>query len=279
MLPKHNTNTHLIDLNLPSVSLNTNTFYPFRSKNEIGTMKWYENISTNYSMTAQNTINSTDSTIFNRCTLTNMQNGMNHNIPISSSIKILKYFTLTNSVNYSESWYLKTVRQRWDTVNVANKDSIYQRVKDSIFLRTDNVNGFAAARQFSFSSSLTTTIYGMAQFKYGFIRAIRHVMQPTVSFTYNPDFSNPFWGNMRTYTDTSYNKNKIHNIESYSIFQGEMYGAPPTNKSGKVNFGITNSLEMKVRSNKDTITGTKKIVLIENLTISTSYDLAAHSLN
>ena len=264
-IESYNTNTHEIDASLPSLTLNTNTFYPLRRKIQTGGLKWYENISINYTMSEQNNITSTDSTIFKKSTLDNMQSGMRHSIPISSNIKVLKYFTLTNSASYTEDWYLKTIRENWVTKSINGVDTS--------FLDVNSVGGFAAARQFSLSSSLTTTLYGLAQFKDGYIRAIRHVIQPTISFTYHPDFGAAMWGNMRTYKDA----NNV--TQYYSIFQNSMYGAPPTGKAGNINFGLSNNLEMKVRSKKDTITGMKKIVLIENLTITTSYNIAADSLN
>ena len=254
----YNTNTHVIDLDLPNVSLNTNTFYPLRKKVQVGGLKWYENISINYAMNAQNTINSTDSTIFNKSTFNNMQNGIKHSIPISSNIKLFKYFTLTNSVGYLENWYYKTIRKNWDA-------------KDSI-LKIDTLNGFAAAREFSYRAAINTTVYGMVQFKKGFIRAIRHVVQPSVAFTYRPDFAAPFWGNMRTYTDAT------GKLQRYSIYENTLFGGPPVGKSGSLSFSLSNNLEMKVNSKKDTVTGMKKIVLIENLSFSTAYDIAADSL-
>ncbi len=260
----YNTNTREIDLKLPSVNLNTNTFYPLRKKVQIGALKWYENIGVSYAMNSQNNIKTTDSTIFQKSTLENMQNGIMHSIPISSNIKLFKYFTMTNSVGYTEKWYYRTIRKgiAYDSING----------HDTSYVRVDNYDGFAAAREFSLRSSLTTTYYGMLQFKNGFIRAIRHVMQPSIAFTYHPDFGNDFWGNMRTYKDEN------GKVVKYSIFENGIYGGPPIGRSGNVSFGISNNLEMKVRSAKDTITGMKKLVLIENLTISSAYDIAADSL-
>jgi len=137
----------------------------------------------------------------------------------------------------------------------------------------DTIPGFKNAFDFNLSSSLTTKLYGMLSFKKGPVRAIRHVLTPTVSFSYTPDFGDPVWGYYDYYIDT--NGREV----DYSIFEGAIYGIPPGQKSGRVNFSLSNNLEIKVRSKKDTITGMKKIVLIDNFTISTSYDLAKDSLN
>ena len=253
----YNINTHAIDLNLPTINLNTNTFYPLRNKNKTSDFKWYENISINYSMGAQNLIKTADSTIFKQSTLDAMQNGISHAIPISSNIKVLKYFNLSNSISYNERWYFKTIRKGLD--------------KDSNVVTT-NSNGFAAARDFSFRTALNSTLYGMLQFKYGPVKAIRHVLQSSIGFSYHPDFAQPMWGNMRTYVD------KYGKTQQYSIFESSLYGGPPIGKSGSVNFSFGNNFEMKVRNRKDTITGMRKVVLIENLSVSTSYNIAADSL-
>jgi len=142
-------------------------------------------------------------------------------------------------------------------------------------VKEDTINGFENAIDGSFSSSITTRIYGMYQFGKNFpIRAIRHVITPKVSFSYTPDFGDPSWGYYKSYYDPNLDKE----VE-YSIFEGGVYGSPPRDKSGRINFSLGNNLEMKVRSKKDTITGTRKIKLIESFAIRTSYDLAKDSLN
>ena len=176
-----------------------------------------------------------------------------HSIPISGSFKLMKHFTLSSSVNYTERWYFRKITKKV--------------VNDSII--TDTINGFNTERDFSMSSSLSTRLYGMFQFRKGPIRAIRHVVTPSVGFYYTPYFKQYF----KSYIDPN-TKNSVE----YSIFERQIFGSAPSAKSGSFNFNITNNLEMKVRSRKDTITGLKKVILIENFTISESYDIAKDSM-
>jgi len=197
-----------------------------------------------------------------------MQNGMVHKIPISLPVKVLKYFNLSTSVNITDRMYTQSYRQYWsnDTVFEGNDTVVGS-------LKTDTIQGFRNAIDFSFSSTLTTKVYGMVKFKKGPIRAIRHVFTPSVGISYTPDFGSETWGYYNSYIDT------LGNEVFYSEFDGAIYGSPPSQNSGRINFSFGNNLEIKVPSKKDTITGVKKVVLIENLSFSGNYDLARDSMN
>jgi lipopolysaccharide assembly outer membrane protein LptD (OstA) len=259
-----NTSTHLVNLSLPSVSFGINRIYPFKKKVPKGNAAWYESININYSMIMRNDLSSADSLVFKPDVGKRFVNGMKHTIPISGSFKILKYFSWSNGINYNERWYTKTIRKTWvgDTSAIGG------------YINVDTVNGFTTARDYSFNSSVSTTIYGMKQFRKGYIRAIRHVVRPSVGFSFVPDFGTSqlgYWRDVQT--------NAKGTISKYSIFEGNnISGAPPQYKAGAISFSIGNNLEMKVRSAKDTVTGTQKIMLIDNFQISTSYDLAKDSL-
>ncbi|HRS54099.1 MAG TPA: putative LPS assembly protein LptD, partial [Bacteroidales bacterium] len=257
-----NTLTHIVDLNLPEIAFSTDRFYPFRKKNKIGENKWYENISLTYSMNAQNRISSLDSLIFSNNIFKRMQNGVHHNIPVYNSFKIFKYFTLNNLFVYNEKWYLQTIKKAWFN----NLDTAY--------LKIDTINGFKAARDFSFSSTINTRIYGMYKFNKGPIIAIRHVVSPAISFSWHPDFSKYYYG----YYYYTLNGNATSPV-IYSIFENGIYGYPQAGRSGIINFAIANNVEMKINSKKDSINGIEKIILIENFTISSAYDMAKDSLN
>ncbi len=142
------------------------------------------------------------------------------------------------------------------------------------FVQTDTVRGFRAARDFSFNASLNTRLYGMYQIKKGPVAAIRHVVTPNVSFNFRPDFGSEFWNYWG-----EYQSNADGDTRRYSYFEGLLYGGPPDGRSGAISFSLSNNLEMKVRSKKDTISGLKKLVLIDNFSINTSYDIAKDSLN
>ena len=254
----YNAQTGLMNIKLPSLSLSSATFYPLRRKEVSGSYRWYENISLSYSLSADNNITAQDSDLFKLTTLNRMQYGIQHTVPLSLSIKVLKYFNWTNSVSYNERWHWSTIRKHFDTVN------------NSVVI--DTVRGFRANREVSFTSSLSTRIYGMFNFKYGPLKAIRHVINPSVSFNYHPDFGNPTLNWWQSYTD---NTGYVHR---YSIFEQSLYGGPPDGQSGRLTLSVGNNLEIKVADKKDTVTGTRKITLLENLNLNISYDLAKDSL-
>ena len=254
----YNVQTGLMNIKLPSLSLSSVTFYPLRRSQPTGSYRWYENISLSYSLSADNNITAQDSDLFRQSTLDRMQYGVQHAIPLSSSIKVLKYFNWTNSISYNERWHWSTIRKSYDTATAVTT--------------IDTVRGFRANRDVSFSSSLSTRIYGMFNFKYGPLRALRHVINPSVAFNFRPDFGSERLGYWQQYTD---NSGYVHR---YSIFEQSLYGGPVDGKSGQVRFSVGNNLEIKVKSAKDTVTGTRKITLLENLNLSMSYDLARDSL-
>lgn len=261
--------TKQLDLTLPKITFTINRFYPFRKEVQIGELKWYDNISVNYNMAAQNTINTYDSLFFNEDLTKKMRNGIKHSIQLSSgSIKILKNIVWSNNINYTERWYSQQHIKSWrsDTLYL-NEEPLYD------YIGTDTINGFFAARDYNFSTSLSTILYGMYAYKGGAIKAIRHVMKPSLAFNIRPDFGTQEWGYYKYYLDDFGDKVK------YSVYDGSIYGTPPDGKSGSFSFRLSNNLEMKVRSRKDTVTGTKKVVLIEDFTLTQSYDIARDSLN
>jgi lipopolysaccharide export system protein LptA len=265
---QQNTINRTVNMTLPSLNLNTKQFYPFRKKVLKGKPAWYENISLKYTLNAENRIQTYDTLLFNPGWQDDFKYGARHSIPISSSIRLLRYFTMTNSLNYTERWYPYAKDYRWNPeTTIQNGDTL------NGFVEIDTTYGFHAAREFSFTSSISTRLYGMYQLKKGPVKAIRHVVTPTASFNLRPDFGTEFWGyyqEVQNTTDGKYGR--------YSIYDGMLYGGPPDGRSGMVSFGFNNNLEMKVRSRSDTITGTKKIAIIDNLSFNTSYDIARDTM-
>ena len=254
-----NAQTGIMNIKLPSISLSSVTLYPLRRRTPAGAYRWYENISLSYVLNAENNLTTPDSELFTAVTLDRMQYGVKHSIPISSSIKVLRFFNWTNAIQYNERWHWSTVDRTYDAATGT--------------LVTDTVHGFSANRDFSVSSSLSTRIYGMFQFKYGPLKALRHVINPSVSFSYHPDFGDARFGWWKEYTD---NTGYVHR---YSIFQNSLYGGPPDGRSGNLRLSIGNNLEIKVKNPFDTAAEIKKVALIENLTLAMGYDLAKDSLN
>ncbi|MBW6459389.1 MAG: hypothetical protein K0B08_02345 [Bacteroidales bacterium] len=263
-----NTLTHVVNVTFPEVSFSVNRFNPFSSSNRVGRTRWYHNITTNYNMNARNTLSTTDSLFFSEKSLREMKNGIRHTMPISSPIKLMKHLTWTNTLNLTDRMYFESYRKYW------SNDTLFTGSEPVVgYLAKDTLQGFHNIFDFGFSSSLSTKVYGLLQFGPKFpVNAIRHVLTPTVSFSYNPDFSSDFWG----YYDSYYDQNGQE--IRYSKFEGALFGAPGSGTSGRVNVNLTNNLEMKVRSRKDTITGTRKVSLIDQFVVNLSYDFARDSL-
>ncbi len=259
---RHNQNTQTGAFNviLPDASFNVSRLFPFKRFGKIGNEWWrsiYKNLGFNYSGVATNQL-STNDTLLALNQIGNLsqdfRNGMRHSIPISTSFKLLKFFNINPSANFSDNWTLETYRQRFD-------DEQGRVVRDT-------VRGFERAGNVNFNAALTTKIYGMFQLKKGPVKAIRHVMTPQVSFNYQPAVVS----GRRTFTNANGEE------QTYNIFNGTVYGSPSRNRSGRMGFNLLNNLEMKVKSKKDT-TGVKKITIFENLGFSSSYDFNADSLN
>lgn len=265
---RQNTLTKIVNITLPELTFSVNQFFPFQKKNNMGKKKWYENLNVSYTTNAKNYLSLPDSLLFKKGWENSLQNGIKHSIPINLPIKVLKYFTLSNSINVTDRMYFDYRDKYWsnDTL-VSGSDTIVG------YLVSDTIHKFKNAVDFSLSTRLSTKLYGMVNFKKGPIRAIRHVLTPQVTFTYTPDFGSEFWNYYDSYVDQ-------HGVEQvYSKFEGSLFGTPSNGKSGRISFSLSNNLEIKVPSKKDTITGLKKVILIKDLSLSGSYDVAKDSMN
>ena len=256
---RHNQNTanNNISLTLPDISLNSKRIYPFKLIGSSGKNDWFDKISIKYSMNSKNTISTLDSLLFTKNSISNFRNGMKHYIPISTSIRILKYFNLNSSFNLTERWYLNQINKKWENNS----------------LKIDTINKFTRGNDYNLSTGINTKIYGQIKLKNKNIKGIRHVISPSINFIFKPDFSDEKYG---YYKSIQINENG--DTEKYSIMNNGIYGSPSNTKSGNINLSIDNLLEMKVKNNKDTNENIKKIKLIENIGISSYYNIFADSL-
>ncbi|MFV0471874.1 MAG: putative LPS assembly protein LptD [Paludibacteraceae bacterium] len=278
MLINQRTRDSTISLTLPNVSISMSRIYPLKRKNAIGKERWYEKISLSYSGTMSNSINTKEYLLLKSSLAEDWRNGMQHSIPISASFNILKYITVSASANYQERWSLKTVQKSWEW-NEAKRTG--KEVQETVY-------GFARNGSFNTGLSANTTLYGFyTPLKSIFgdnIQKIRHVLTPSIGLGYNPDFGDPFWGVWDSYTkrtvDPKDNTKIIEEQVYYSRFSNTVYGGPGRGKSGSVNFSLGNNLEMKVANPNDTTKAdaTRIISLIDNLSISGSYNMAADSM-
>lgn len=262
-----NTQTRRVTVSAPNVGLNMSRIFPFKgnsTNNNAG-----RNIGISYSGNFKNSLNVADSNIslnnFENIIANEMRNGVQHNIPISTSAKIGKYFTLQPAISYNELWYFKTISREFNTDNaVIDEDG---NVIPS--LDTDTISGFSSSRNIQFSANLSTKLYGMAQFKKGKIKAIRHVMTPQINYSFTPEVRD----GLRSYTDTSGAE------KEYSIYETGIFGSTNRARSNRLNFNIINVVEMKVAEKSDTGTVLKKVRLLDNLGIQSGVDFERDSLN
>ena len=251
-----------IAVTLPNLNIQVNRFYPFKRKKMAGKEHWYEKIGMSYSGTLTNSINTKENRLFKSSLIKDWRNGMRHQIPISASFALFKYINVTPSFSFTDRMYSNKVMQSWD--------------EERRTVRRDTVYGFYNVYNFSMSIGANTKLYGFYVPKPWFggkkIKAIRHMLTPSVSFSYAPDFSKPMWGFYDSYVRTDANGDV--STVTYSPFSGNVYGTAPSGKTGSVQFDISNNLEMKIRSDRDS-TGERKISLIDELGMSMSYNMAA----
>ena len=260
-----------ITLTLPQIRLTASTFTPLKRKHAVGKERFYEKIGLSYTGEMQNKLVNAklDSNFYRKETLDLFQSGINHTIPVSASFKVLKYITISPSFNYQERWYTTKLNKEWD-------DSYIQYTKNDTIIggvRVDTLSEFSRVYNYSVGVGASTKIYGMYRFRSEVLKAIRHVVTPSVSYSLTPDFSAAKYGYYSTYA-----KNAEGEIASYSFFEKGIYGVPSSQKQSTLSFSLGNNVEAKVRSKTDTVTGTKKIKLIESLSLNGSYNFAADSL-
>ncbi len=267
-----NTNTDIVNITLPSLSLDMSRINPLKRKKQVGKQRWYEQIYLTYGMDAKASVSAPDSVIFTNKVWDEVRSGMQQNASTGLNFKVFKYVNVSPNVNYREIWSLRTTRKEWidEETYMLNPDT---DLIDTIppHLEEFLVDGFAAGRQLNGGVSLTTKIFGMKEFRKGSIKAIRHEMTPSVGFTFTPDLS------ADTYRDVQINEEG--DSTTYSIFEGGIYGSPNRNRSASLSFGVNNNFQMKVASRKDTTEDFKKIRILDRLNFSSSYNFLADSLH
>lgn len=260
------TSDSTLSVSFPNINVTMQQIYPFKRKKAVGDEKWYEKIRMSYSGQLQNSLTAKQDEFFKKSLIKDWRNGMKHSIPVSATFNLFKYFNLTPSISFTDRMYTSKVRRQWDPNASAEV--------------CDTSYSFYNVWDFSASLSLDTKIYGFYQplpFLGDKVKMIRHVFTPSVSFSGAPDFSSSFFGYYGQYTIPDPNGGPGQ-TRKYSLFPNSLYGVPGQGKSGTVSVNLANNLEMKVKSDNDSI-GEKKVSLIENFSVSQSYNFAADSLN
>jgi len=276
---RHNQNltSNIVDITLPEMSINMNRQTPFkRSKVELlknFNFSWGSNMRNRItnsptrrgaSFDIVNAGEQVDDTLaFNFENLPelmkNAENGARHQIPISTSAKMFKHFTISPTINFTELWYLKKLD--------------YTYVPEENGVRIDTLDGFTRANTYTTGASLSTRIYGTFQSRPGKkVQAIRHTVIPTISFAYTPDFTDPSYDYFQEVQVDS-----LGNRQVLSRYNGFVFGSPSMGNSGSIGFSLQNTLEMKIK--KSDSAKAEKIHILRNLGVTTSYNLIADSFN
>lgn len=263
MAVSQNSQNKTISMTLPNIVFNVSRFYPFKRKEKVGKDRWYEKISMQYTAKLTNTVNTTEKDLFTKKTLDNMRNGVEHNLPISASFNLFNYINISPNFNYKEKWYFKKVEMQWNPVT---------NTTDTL----PTQHGFYRLYDYNMSISASTTIYGMYDFtkkkRDRKIQAIRHTLTPSIGFSYSPNFMDRKYGYYRTRQVDSTGRTTV-----YSPYAVNAYGVPSSGESMSMNFSLSQNLEMKVLSKRDT-SGVKKVKLIDEFRISGSYNFLADSM-
>ena len=255
--------TSSIQITLPDLNISLSRFYPFKRKHLVGKERWYEKISMSYTGQLANSISTTEDKILHSNLIKDWKNAFQHTIPVQANFTLFNYINVTPSFNFTDRMYSKKVTRGWD--NTLQKEVV-----------RDTTYGFHNVYNWSMSVGASTKLYGFwvpnRKLFGDKIQAIRHVITPQVTFSYAPNFAARRYGyyDSYQYTDASGNVKLIE----YSPYQDELYSVPGKYKTEMISWDVSNNIEMKIKSDKDT-TGYKKISIIDELGASMSYNAAA----
>ena len=255
--------TSSIQITLPDLNISLSRFYPFKRKHLVGKERWYEKISMSYTGQLANSISTTEDKILHSNLIKDWKNAFQHTIPVQANFTLFNYINVTPSFNFTDRMYSKKVTRGWD--NTLQKEVV-----------RDTTYGFHNVYNWSMNVGASTKLYGFwvpnRKLFGDKIQAIRHVITPQVTFSYSPNFGARRYGyyDSYQYTDASGNVKLVE----YSPYQDELYSVPGKYKTEMISWDVSNNIEMKVKSDKDT-TGYKKISIIDELGASMSYNAAA----
>ena len=252
-----------IQITLPDLNISLSRFYPFKRKHLVGKERWYEKISMSYTGQLANSISTKEDKLLHSNLIKDWKNAFQHTIPVQANFTLFNYINVTPSFNFTDRMYSKKVTRGWD--NTLQKEVV-----------RDTTYGFHNVYNWSMSVGASTKVYGFwtpnRKLFGDKIQAIRHVITPQVTFSYAPNFGARRYGyyDSYQYTDASGNVKLVE----YSPYQDELYSVPGKYKTEMISWDVSNNIEMKVKSDKDT-TGYKKISIIDELGASMSYNAAA----
>ncbi len=273
-----NTQTRVMDITLPNMSLRMNTIFPFKKKNSTKEV-WSDRIAVGYSSEFKNFVKTTDTTLFTIETLRDMQTGLQHKGNLSTNFRLLKYINVSPSMSYQETWLTKSYEQRLLLENIQLDTLLFDSTSGRLLVDTlgfgnpENAfrKGLFAHRDFNASVSLNTQIFGKREFKKGFIRGIRHVAKPNLNFVYRPGNKERY----ESFVDTDF-RPEFNDPRPYNIFTNSPFGTlTGSERQAGITYGITNVFEAKYWSKKDSIE--KVVRLFDNISLNGGYNVVADS--
>lgn len=248
-----------VSLTLPDLNISVSRFYPFKRKHMAGKERWYEKISMSYTGQFSNSIDTKEDKLFKSNLIKDWRNAFQHNIPINANFTLFNYININPSFNFTDRMYSNKVMKSWD--------------EQAQTERADTTYGFYNVYNWSMSIGASTKMYGFwvpSKKIFGDkIQAIRHVLTPQVTFSYAPDCGSRYY---ETYQKTDADGNV--SLVEYSPFENGLFNVPSRGKTGSVTFDLSNNIEMKVKSDKDS-TGYKKLSIIDELGFNMGYNMAA----
>ncbi len=278
MTHSQNLQSNTFNITLPRLRLDMTPQQFFRRKKRIGKERWYERIKTTYSLEAKNQLNTIDSLFFAGDAFNEFQNGISQRTGSSVNFKLFKYFNWNIGYSVNNRVYFKTTRKVWEDIETTTIDENgEEQTTIEPGINEYTVNEVRAPIDYTATTSLGTTFYGLYKFRKGKLKGIRHEVRPSLSFNYRPDFSEEKWDYYKTHLRE--NSDGTFEQVKYSIFEDGIYGGPPQGRSGSIGFGINNVLQMKVFSKKDTVNREQKINILDRFNIRSSYNLAVDSFN
>ena len=251
-----NTQSKEVNLTLPTLTLNSARFYPFERKGR-SKKGFFQNINIQYSSKLENRAIFADDLLLKKGMFDNAKSGVQHNIPFTTNFKVFKHFSVSVGGAYKEVWNNKTIK--------------YNNYDENLGVVKDTISGFDRFGVYNYSASVTTKIYGIVNFKpKNKVQSIRHTITPSISYSNNPSFEE--------YYDT-YIIDAEGNTAEYTRFEDTFFGRPSKVYSSNIGINVSNNIEAKIRDKDSLATESKKIKILNNLNFSTSYNIAADSLN
>lgn len=248
-----------VSLTLPDLNISVSRFYPFKRKHMAGKERWYEKISMSYTGQFSNSIDTKEDKLFKSNLIKDWRNAFQHNVPINANFTLFNYININPSFNFTDRMYSNKVMKSWD--------------EQAQVERADTTYGFYNVYNWSMSVGASTKMYGFwvpSKKIFGDkIQAIRHVITPQVTFSYAPDCGSRYYD---TYQKTDADGNV--SLVEYSPYANGLFGVPSRGKTGSITFDVSNNIEMKVKSDKDS-TGFKKLSIIDELGFNMGYNMAA----